>query len=104
MLFRKEFVDLHEGTLVARNIPIENICNSTMKSLTEKSLWENILLSAGVNQSSKTQTLCLENIVKLYLRVRSFSYARDYITKYKIKEKQLKHKALRKDMKQSSKL
>jgi hypothetical protein len=45
--------------------------------------------------------LCLENILKLYLRVRSFSYAKDYISKYKIKEKQTKSKSLRKNLKRS---
>ena len=77
---------------------------STLSSPTVKSLWDNIVVSSGVDQTSSTQKLCLENVAKLYLRVRSFSYARDYITKYRIKEKQLKRKALRKDMKQSSTL
>ena len=56
------------------------------------------MLLSGVNPSGDTQKLCLENIVKLYLKVRSFSYARD-----RIKEKQNKMKGLRKlDLKQSS--
>ena len=54
------------------------------------------MLESGIEESSCTQKLCLENIVKLYVRVRSFSYARHYITKYKIKEKKTKSKALRK--------
>ena len=41
----------------------------------------NIVLEAGLDESSSTQKLCLENIVKLYLRVRSFSHARQYIIK-----------------------
>jgi hypothetical protein len=65
-----------------------------------KSLWDNIVVS-GVNPSGDTQKLCLENIVKLFLKVRSFSYVRDYITQYKIREKQRKSKALRKDLKKS---
>ena len=99
--FRKH---VNEGDLTLRNIPIDKICMSTLSSPTVKSLWDNIVVSSGVDQTSSTQKLCLENVAKLYLRVRSFSYARDYITKYRIKEKQLKRKALRKDMKQSSTL
>ena len=99
--FRKH---VNEGDLTLRNIPIDKICMSTLSSPTVKSLWDNIVVSSGVDQTSSTQKLCLENVMKLYLRVRSFSYARDYITKYRIKEKQLKRKALRKDMKQSSTL
>jgi hypothetical protein len=44
----------------------------------------------------------LENVVKLYLKVRSFSYAKDDVVKYKIREKEVKKGALRKDMKQKS--
>lgn len=99
-LFRKEVSDSSQGTL--RKIPTDSICSKTLESPVVKSLWDNIVMSAGVDQSSSTQKLCLENVVKLYLRVRSFSYARDYLTKHKIKEKQLKKKALRKDLKQSS--
>ena len=86
--FRKEVT---KSKLVLRNIPTENICFSTLRSPAVKSLWDNIV----------TQKLCLENVVKLYLKVRSFSYAKDYVTKYKIKEKQVNKRALRKDMKQS---
>ena len=73
-----------ESTLI-RDIPTENICNSTMNSSKAKSLRENVLLSTGVEQSSSTHRLCLKNILQLYLKVRSFSYARDYVPKYKIK-------------------
>jgi hypothetical protein len=96
--FRK---NVGEGELVLRNIPTEIICESTLSSPVVKSLWENIVLESGIEESSSMQKLCLENIVKLYIRVRSFSYARDYISKYKIKEKQTKSKSLRKDLKRS---
>ena len=66
-----------DGDLVVRKIPTEAICESTLSSPVVKSLWENIVLESGIEESSCTQKLCLENIVKLYLRVRSFSYARD---------------------------
>ena len=56
-------------------------------------------MSSGTDISLPTQKLCLENVVKLYLRVRSFSYVRDFITKYKIKEKQTESKAQRKELK-----
>ncbi len=82
-----------------RNIPVEKILNLILCSPVVKSLWDNIILSSELQPSSSTHKLCLENIIKLYLRVRSFSYAKDQITKYNIKEKQLKGKALRTDMK-----
>ena len=98
ILFRK---NIGEGEHVLRNIPVENICEKTRNSPVVKSLWENIVLESGIEESSSTHKLCLENIIKLYVWVRSFSYARDYITKYKIKEKYAKSKSLRKDLNRS---
>ena len=76
-----------------RHIPVETVCDATLKSTTVKSLWENIVFSCEVQPS------CLENIVKLYLKVRAFSYTRHFITKYRINERQSKKRALRKEMK-----
>ena len=98
ILFRKH-VGIGDITDTVRNIPVDMICFSTLNSPLVKSLWDNIVLDSGVEKSCSTQRLLLENIVKLYLRVRSFSYARDYISKYKIKGKQMKSKAIRKDLK-----
>ena len=55
--FRQQ-VSEEKSTL--RNIPIDEICNATLKHPTVKSLWENIVLSSGVDPSSATQKLCLE--------------------------------------------
>ncbi len=96
--FRKH-VGIGDLTDTVRNIPVDIICVSTLNSPLVKSLWDNIVLDSGVEKSCSTQKLLLENIVKLYLRVRSFSYAKDYISKYKIKGKQTKSKAIRKDLK-----
>ena len=98
--FRRQ-VDASKHLL--RNIPTNTICNATINSSVVKSLWNNIVMSSGVDPSSSTQKLCLENVIKLYLKVRSFSYARDFLTKYKIQEKQTKKKALRKELKLSDK-
>ena len=43
----------------------------------------------------------LTSIIKLYVRVRSFSYAKDIIQRFKVKDKLLKSKALRKEIKRS---
>ena len=100
--FRKKGDLMGDLTDTVRNIPQDLICVSTLDSPVVKSLWENIVLNSGINpeESKWTQKLCQENIIKLYLRVRCFSYTRDYISKYKIKEKQTKGKALRKSLKQ----
>ena len=45
----------------------------------------------------------LHNIIQMYVRVHSFSFANDIIQKHKMKLKQLKSKALCKDISRASK-
>ena len=54
-----------------------------------KSLWENVIQDCGQETSKQTQNLCLENIIKLYLRVCSSSY-RLYKQVFKILQKAAK--------------
>jgi hypothetical protein len=84
---------------IIRNIPTDTIYNAIVESPKVKSLWENIVISCSIELSSTTQKLCLENILKLYLKVRAFSYAKDYVSKYRISEKKDKNKALRNELK-----
>ena len=44
----------------------------------------------------------LQNIIDLYIRVRSFSFARDVVQKYKLQMKLIKEKALRKHISRAS--
>ena len=44
----------------------------------------------------------LHSIINLYVRVHSFSFARDIIHKHKIKQKQVKAKAPRKEIQRAS--
>jgi len=43
----------------------------------------------------------LHDILSLYIRVRSFSYSKDIVQRYRIKAKQNKSKSLRKEMSRS---
>ena len=85
-----------------KSIPCDKLCNDAIDSTLIKSLWDNIIQGCGNNISKQTSKLCLENIVKLYLRVRSFSYAKDIISKFKIQQKAKKSKGLRKELKKYS--
>ena len=86
--FRKEV----NKTDIIRNIAVDAICLSTIRSLIVQSLWENIVLSSGVNPSCDMNKLCLENIVKMFLKVRSFSYTKDYVTQYTVEDKRTRQK------------
>ena len=87
---------------VVKSIPSEKLCNDTLDSPLVKSLWDNILQGCGQEISKQTHKICLENIIILYLKVRSFSYAKDYINKFKVQQKSGKSKALRKELKRKS--
>ena len=51
--------NVSDGDLVVRKIPTKAICESTLNSPVVKSLWENIVLESGIEESSCTQKLCL---------------------------------------------
>ena len=82
-----------------KNIPCDKLCNDAIALPLIKSLWDNIMQGCGNNIRKHTSKIFLENIVKLYLRVRSFSYAKDVISKCKIQQNVNKSKGLRKELK-----
>ena len=86
---------------LVKKIPCDTLCNDALESPLLKS-WENILQGCNQELSKQTIKLCLENIIKLYLKVRSFSYAKDYISKFKVKQKAVKSKGLQKELKRQS--
>ena len=49
VLFRNEVT---KSELVLRNIPTDKICFSMLESPTVKSLWDNIVLTSGINSGS----------------------------------------------------
>ena len=67
-----------------------------------KNLWENIILNVDSHLTNECSKLTLENFVKLYVRIRGFSYAKVIVNKYKLKEKASKTKALRNELKNKS--
>ena len=67
-----------------------------------KSLWCNIIENGDVEISNECQSLCLENIVKSYISIRSFSFAKDIVNKYKLSQRTQGKKALCKQLKKAS--
>lgn len=86
------------------SIPVDKIVEEVRTSPAAKSFWNNVLDQCDFEVSKECQTLCFENIVKLYVTVRSFSFARDIVNKYKLLEKTQKKKALQKQLKADSEL
>ena len=69
-----------------------------------KSLWESIIADLDSQVSNECSKLALENFIKLYVQVWSLSHAREIVNKYKLKEKALKKKTLRKELKKADDL
>ena len=83
-------------------LPVDTMVNEVLASPHIKSLWCNIIQNCCEQISKECQSLCLENVVKLYITVRSFSFAKDIVNKYKLSQNVQKTKALRKDLKKGS--
>ena len=83
----------------AQSVPTDKVVDHVLTMPVVQNLWESIIADLDSMISSECSKLALENFVKLYVRVRSFSHARDIVNKYKLKEKSSKKKALRKELK-----
>ena len=97
--FRRHLLN---GKAVTTSIPVDKIVDEILMQPVVLSLWENIILGLDFGVSSECSKLALENFVKLYIRVRSFSHAKDIVSRYKLKAKQSKTKALRKQLQKQS--
>lgn len=63
----------------------------------------NVILSdAELEICNSVSKDILHSIISLYVKVHSFSFAKDIVQNYKIKQKQGKAKALRKELERSS--
>ena len=68
-------------------IPVDTIVDEILMQPIVLSLWENITMGLDFEISSECSKLALENFVKLFVRVRSYSYAKDTVSHYKVKQK-----------------
>ena len=97
LVFRK-----HTNTDRVTRLPVDIIVNEVLTSSFVKSLWCNILNNCDTEISKECQSLCLENIVKLFVTVRCFSFSRDIVNKYKLSERTERKKSLRRELKAAS--
>ena len=73
------------------------------KDATEQLKWENICSSSELRIENHVKKYVLARIIYLYVRIRSFTYAKDIVQKFKLTQKRTgKDKSLRKNIKQSS--
>lgn len=85
-----------------RSINIEAVIEKCCKDTDVVAFFNEIVSESSLEIDSRISKDMLHSIITLYLRVRSFSFARDVIQKHKIKQKQVKAKSLRKEIKRAS--
>ena len=85
-------------------LPVDKIVEEVQASPEAISIWNSLVDQCDLEISNQCQKLCFENIVKLYITARSFSFARDIVNKYKLHEKAERNKALRKQLRAGSEL
>ena len=87
-----------------RNIDIDCMTNILMQFTYIQDFFGLIVSAADTEPSKEIVKNMLFSIINLYLKVRSFSYAKDIICKHRTSSKQKKSKALRKEIKRSSEI
>lgn len=84
-----------------RKVDIVYIAEKSMHDCDIISNFNLLLSDAELNTESRVHKDVLHSIVALYVRVRSFSFTRDIVQRHKVQEKQVKSKALRKEISRS---
>ena len=86
----------------AHKVDISGITNQASRDSEVISYYQNMVSDAETVPASHTSKDMLHSIISMYVKVRSFSLAKDIVSAHKIKVKQPKAKALRKEIKRSS--
>lgn len=100
IVFRKHMSN--SKAAIKTSIPTQKIVDEILMEPAVLSLWENITTGLDFNISSECSKLALENFVKLFIKVRSFSYAKGIFNRYKLRSKKQKTKALRTELKKKA--
>ena len=84
------------------HLPVETMVNEVLPLASVNGLWDNIIYNCDNEISKECKLFYLENFIKLYIKVRCFSFAKDIVNKYKLNTNAPKKKALRKELKKNS--
>ena len=102
-IFKKTELHFGQNTREGRQlIDLEHVVMISVKDPQVTASYNVILSHAELEICNSVSKDILHNIISLYIKVRSFSFAKDIVQKHKIKQKQCKAKALRKELERSS--
>lgn len=104
IFFKTEYYFRHlTSTASLQRVDISGITRKSVSDSEVLSNYQCIVSDAELIPDSHVSKDVLHGIVSLYIRVRSFSFAKDIVQRHKMKAKQTKGKGLRKEIKRSSK-
>ncbi|XP_074622328.1 uncharacterized protein LOC141880709 [Acropora palmata] len=104
LIFERTEHYFRDATLKAnvQNSAFANIISRSVHDVEVVSAYNSMLSNSELIINSSVAKDVLHNIIQLYVKVRSFSFAKDIIQKHKIRVKQMKSKALHKDISRAS--
>ena len=98
-----EIIFREETNVKLTSIPTSDILKRSLSCSEVISHWESIVHDYSIEMNEECINSCLENILKLFITIRSYTHTRNIIEKYKILEKvEAKKKGLRKSLKTST--
>ena len=86
-----------------QNIDVTSVISRSVHDVEVVSAYNSMLLDSELMINKGVAKDVLHTIIELYVKVRSFSFAKDIIQRHNMKLKQLKSKALRKEISRASK-
>ena len=90
-MFRIVEEHFRNGTITSmRRIDTQKMTRDLIKNVDMLGFYNNILTTIKIKMDNETRKNLLEKMVSLYLRVRSFSKARDITNKHEVEKKKVK--------------
>lgn len=90
------------GKEVCHRICVDTIVGNLFKQPALKSKWNMLVEECSCEITEKRSLVFLDQILMLFIKIRSFSYAKDVVQKYKLNQRATKQKALRKEIERAT--
>ena len=101
--YPKEYLtDIFVAAEVCHKICVDKIVDILLQKPVLRSKWNMLVEECGCEITKGRSIIFLDQILSLFIKIQSFSYAKDIVQKYKIQQKATKKKGLMKDIKRAT--
>ena len=90
------------GKEVSHKICVDKIVDNLLHQPVLRSKWSMLVEECGCNISKGRSNIFLDQILSLFIKIYSFSYAKDIVQKYKVQQKAAQKKGLRKEIQRAT--